>query len=420
MNEKKINKEFDKLLELGDIATKAIKNGEGTLTKEEQDKLFKDLESLQPDDDFEEDYIPTKEDMELEKNPSSIYVQMDPYSGKINNVINDGLNSSIYDQDIDKLLAMDQEQIKSEVEVDEKSVKESIETLFPNFELTDFPLFMNVLNRYRKGEKFSYFNTLPKSMRDQIDTIIGGANIGFASQKEARNYVVTGLFDQIINDNYNNRLFIDIDKSIESSYKELYDSTKGDFSNYNNNFRNMLENELPKKAEEIKETEPEKSESLMKISKAFVESYTMTDMFDMYKNTGKLKVKPIMTDKFKRTCDDWCLKYKDHKMIINNVYDLYPSLQKIFSDYDFDDKLYKKFICIFINYTKNMKPDVMEEHVFMYYFIKNILGIVYCNTEDVEETKFCNTVKDNVNKFLNMIKEKDSQNDDNKPNTRKN
>ena len=67
-----------------------------------------------------------------------------------------------------------------------------------------------------------------------------------------------------------------------------------------------------------------------------------------------------------------------------------------------------------MNYTKNMKPDNIVEHVFMYYFIKNILGIVYCNKDDEKEVKFCNMVKDNVNRFLKTIEEKD-ETKNNKP-----
>lgn len=405
MKDSSVEQKYEKLLETGDAVAKII-NGEDI--DDDTIDALSELQSEFNDDDELEDYIPTKEDLELELNPTPIYAQIDPYSGKINNVINDGIGN-IYDKNLDELLKMNQEKIKTDVDINEDAVQESVKSIFPNFEITDFQMFMSALNRYRKGEKFSYYNALPKSMKDQVDLIIGNAHIGYTSSKEARAYVIQGIFDQVINDNYTNKLFVNIEQSMNESFKELYDNTKGQFSEYNNNFRDMIENKLQLEAEKIKETDPEKAKMYLDVSDAFIRSYTYDDMYDMFMNTGKLKVKPIMVDKFKRTCDEWCLKYKDHKMIINNVYDLFPALQSIFSGYGFDDKTYKKFICIFINYTKNMKPDNIPEHVFMYYFIKNILGIVYCNAEDEQEAKFCLTVKDNVNKFLTAIKEKDEK-----------
>ena len=403
MKDSSVEQRYEKLLKSGDAVAKIL-NGKGN-----DDDIMEALSEFQPeteDTDFMEDYIPTKEDLELERNPTPIYAQIDPYSGKINNVINDNIGN-IYDKNLDELLGMDQERIRSDVDINEDAIQESVKSIFPNLEITDFKMFMSALNRYRKGEKFSYYNALPQSMKDQVDLIIGNTYIGYTSNKEARAYVVQGVFDQVINDNYTNKLFVNIEQSMNESFKELYDNTKGQFSEYNNNFRDMIENRLQLEAENIKDTDPEKAMMYQDISNAFVRSYTFDEMYDLYVNTGKLKVKPIMVDKFKRTCDEWCLKYKDHKMIINNVYDLLPALQSMFTGYGFDDKIYKKFICVFINYTKNMKPDNISEHVFMYYFIKNILGIVYCNTEDEQEVKFCLTVKDNVNKFLTAIKEKE-------------
>lgn len=414
MKENNVDQVYENLLKSGD-AVATIMNGD--VDDSNFDTLMDTINKVDIGEDFEQDYTPTKEDLELEKTPVQMYVHVDPYTGKINNVLNDKLNTgNPFDRDLDKLLAMDSEQIKSEVEIDEKSVIDSVKSIFPNFEITDFKAFMDVLNRYRKGEKFSYYNALPQSMKNQVDLIMGDTHIGYISNKEARNYIIQSLFDQIINDNYTNRMFVDIENSFQNSFQELYDTTKGQFSDYNNNFRDFMENKLQDEAEKIKDTDPEKSLVYQNISNAFVSSYTFDDMYDLYINTGKLKVKPIMVDKFKRTCDEWLLKYKDHKMIINNIYDLYPALQKIFSDYSFNDKTYKKFICIFMNYTKNMKPDNVTEHVFMYYFIKNILGIVYCNKDDEKEVKFCNMVKDNVNRFLKSIEDEEGiKNKNNKP-----
>ena len=404
---KSIEERYEEMLQTGDLIAKA-NNGE--LSKDESEKLLNGMEHLiHENTDETENYIPTEEDLELEKNPQPINVLVDPYSGKINNVVgNTDYNTS--DENLDRLLSMSDEEIKKNVELTEDSVKESIQSLFPDFKLTEFKTFMDVLNRYRKGEKFSYYNALPESIKKQVDNIIGYAEIGFATVKEARNYLVCSIFDQVIQDNYTNTMFMDLNKSIEESYKQLYDDTKDQFSSYNNNQRDMIEHKFLEEADKIEKDEPEKAENLRNMSKMFTESYTYDEMYKLYENTGKLKVKKIEIDKFKRTCSEWCAKYKDHKFIINNVYDIYPVIKSEFEGYDYDDDTIKKFVVVFIKYTRNMNPDNLSEHTFMFYFIKNILLLKYHNEEDKNEKEFCDKVRYNINKFLTLIVEKDAIN----------
>lgn len=403
-----INEKYEKLLQTGDLLSKA---NQEKLSDKESDKLMDGLSELNDDnidDDFLENYIPNEEDMDLEKNPQTVDVMIDPYTGKINNVVsNTKYNTS--DANLDRLLSMTEDEIKTNVDLSEESVQNSIQSLFPEFELTDFKAFMSALERYRKGEKFSYYNALPESLQKQINYILGTVEIGYTSAREARNYVVQGIFDQVIQENYTNAMFVDLNKSLEESYKELYDDTKGQFSAYNNNQRHMIEDKFLEEADRIEKEEPEKAKSLREMSRMFKESYTYEEMYKLYENTGKLKVKQIEIDKFKRTCTEWCSKYKDNKFIINNVYDIYPVIQNVFEGYDFDDDVIKKFVVVFIKYTRNMDPNNIAEHMFMFYFIKNILLLKFHNEEDEKEVEFCNDVKNNIHKFLTLITEKDAK-----------
>ena len=53
-----------------------------------------------------------------------------------------------------------------------------------------------------------------------------------------------------------------------------------------------------------------------------------------------------------------------------------------------------------------MSPDKVDEHILMYYFIKNILSIKYHNDTDEKENKFYDEVLRNVIKALDIIKER--------------
>lgn len=397
-----INKKYDDMIKAAELMEK------DELTDDELNELSSKITSLNEEEQME-DYTPTEEDLALEQEPQELTVSIDPYTGKINNVLNTDTNPNKEVSSLENLLEMDFDDVRTNLNISENIVKESIASMFPHFQVSDMQDFMVALNRYRKGDKVSYYNLLPQSMKTEIDTLVGGANIGYASQKEARKYVVEGMFEQIISENYSNAITVDLTDSLNESYNQLYEDTKGEFSKYNNNQRYMYETHMLEYAEKIREEDPEKADLCIRSSEAFVEAYTYQKMYFTFTNSGKLKAKKIELEKFERTCADWCMKYNNTKMVINNLYDLYPILS-VLTDGVFDDEIVKRFIIAFTKYTLNMSPEKVDEHVFMYYFIKNILSLKYHNVDDEKEKEFYDKVKDNVFAFLTLIREKTTTN----------
>ena len=79
----------------------------------------------------------------------------------------------------------------------------------------------------------------------------------------------------------------------------------------------------------------------------------------------------------------------------------------------------QKFIVAFINFTKNFTPSNIDEHVFMYYFIQNILALEVVVPEE-EQTEFNDLLMNNINKFLDLIIEKDAQKEEQKKGNKEN
>ena len=403
MNNKKVEDNYEKMLNIADVIVK----GEDA-TDIEIEKAYNDIQKLNSDDELE-DYTPTEEDLELEKVPQKIDVVINP-DGKINNVLA-MKTPNVAKDNFDKLMSMSPEEVKLDVDIERENVVESLKNVFPGSDATfpyikqsDIDMFIHAIDRYRKGEKFSYYNALPKPLQDYINTLIGTSGIGQVEAKTARNYVAQGLFDQVINDNYTNIMFNDLQASIDESYNELYESTKGEFSKYNNRQRYIFEEKMLEVANEVEAENPEKAETLRKSSANFIQAHTYTDMLELYKK-GKLKVKVIEVDKFDRTCRSFLAKYENSKFIINDVREALPTILTAF-DNKYDERTVKTFLVAFTKYAQNMKPDVIEDHVFMYYFIKNIISLSYYNVDDEEETKFYDDLKVSIRTFLDAIVEK--------------
>ncbi|MDD3121918.1 MAG: hypothetical protein PHC62_00215 [Candidatus Izemoplasmatales bacterium] len=398
-----VDKTYEDLIKASDVMDEITEE----ITDEQAEEIGELLDDMTAVEKMEH-YTPTEEDLQMEKEGQEVMVNIDPFTGKINNVLSqENLNKNRLT--VEELLEMDPDTMKTSIDITEDSVKSNVSAMFSgmgfneDMSVEDVTKFMNALDAYRNNsKKVSYFNMLPDQFKKYIDTLIGGSNIGYVSQKEARNYVVEGLFEQIIQDSFSNAMMTDLNSSLEESYKQLYDETKGEFSKYNNNQRYIFMTHLPEYAEKIKEEDPEKAEMSMKAHDAFVQSYTYQKMQALYQNTGKLRVKKIELEKFKKVCSDWIYKYNSTKMIINNLYDIFPVLVSEFGE-EYEEDYIKEFVIVFTKYSMNMSPDKVDEHVFMYYFIKNILGLKYYNHEDEEEVTFYDKVRNHIRLFLNEI-----------------
>lgn len=402
-----VEKQYENLLKAAD----SISEAENVNVPEAEkgvdiDAIAKELNEASADTYIPANYKPTEEDLKLEKEPHTVYAQVDPISGKIGNTISEEeitKSSSNIDDLIDESLFNTNPE---ESEITESAIQEALKEFFPTYKPKDTFGLLEAAKQYQKGAKISYFNALPDSIKSEIDKLIAGSNLGYATQREARNYVAEGFLDAIVTNAFSDSISVDFSKALENTYKEMWDETKDTFSQYNNDQREMFTNHILKKAEEVKESDPEKYKLYMSCYDMFKESYTFEHMMDMYKSG--IRIKKIELEKFKRTCNEWINKYKDSKMIINNIYDIYPLLVSYLKvkGYNYKDDHIKIFMIVFMKYTEKMSPDKVDEHILMYYFIKNILSIKYHNDTDEKENKFYNEVLENVIKALDIIKER--------------
>lgn len=289
-----------------------------------------------------------------------------------------------------------------------KSIESQIKNKKLSEELTiaDYSVIKNLMSKAKDGNTIKY-RDLPPILKHHIDEmILSHSNvIPYNRHNEAKNMIA----NQVLQDMYMNILgdkleqgFIDLGtgiknlamkeaKNINTESRKLYSST------YINNF--------PKLAEKYKDEDPKKAELLLKISNAYIQSYTLEDMYKMYTTTGKLKVKKIDIDKYKRVFSEFERKYEDSKYTIKSINN---ALSILFRHVNcrYTEMSIKAFFVIFCKYVQNMKPINVDEHTFMYYFIDNIVSLDMYNNNDPDDKKFYNDLIKNIEKFLQVITDK--------------
>lgn len=311
-----------------------------------------------------------------------------------------------------------------DIDLDKVSVKEDIikaelNILFPKITLydNDYKAVVELVEKYKRGDKFSYFNSFPKIIQDQIKNMCGFGSDYIAYTMQSRtllNDMAETLLGNMLQSQYTDALTDAYQEGIkEASLKGVKNINKDEYWTY---IRRFFNHDILDKIKEYEEKgENDKAERCRGIFYAFKESYNFNIMKDLYLNTGKLRVKKIMIEKFERTCKEFNSQYENNSRTIIDVHQTLKALDKA-ADKKFDLDVIKEFICTFIRYTqyKNMKADDIVDHTFMYYFIFNIVTIDTCNPEVEEDVQFRDQLISNINEFLQLIVDRKNHNERNK------
>ena len=289
-----------------------------------------------------------------------------------------------------------------DVKIQDTTAKNVAETLFgvKDLSLEDVDILVKAVERFKTGEKFAYYNALPDSIKTSIDRILGNSEVGPKMGnylKEGKNYLASQLYKEILSNDFTNTALYDLNKSINTIKKEATEEIKKD--EYWNRTRKYFLEEIPEKIKEAEKNEDTNLiERLEKSRASFIESYTLKDMHDKWRH-GKCKVKKIQIEKFKRTCEEFNLKYQKSQNLITDLRTIYASLDRNVNK-RIDADIIKEFMCIFVNYVKNMNPNDIYDHIFMYYFIYNINLLDMFNSTNEEDIAFRDELLNNINNFL--------------------
>lgn len=420
MNKNAIEKQYDELLKAAD----SIEFDNDTLSDEQVEQLVNILEE---GSDHSQKFLSNNGQLYNENNDpeqnveAKVLVSANPVTGVLNSIPYDEEN--ITEESLDKLLDLKDEDL-GKIELNWNIFVETTKSMYPGVNEDDLNQLFTAANKYRTGNKFSYYNELPEFIKKEISDLV---NVGAAENnatsndvKRLKNLLAKELFDTIITNNYSSKAFADISKFTTNEINKEKEKLGGSIHDYNAKLREEYEVGFIKKAEELEsagdEDSLEKAANLREASRMFTQSYTYEDMYEAYK-LGKIKVKNIQIEKINRTCHEFNRKYYNNTFKINDVGMTIGVLDRKL-DQKYNIAAIKKFVVAFINYTKNFTPSNIPEHVFMYYFIQNILALDISVPEN-SQIKFNDLLIKNINRFLDLIIEKDAQKEEAKKGNKK-
>ena len=409
-----IEKQFEELLKAADQI--ADLNESDIISDEELDKVISLLDGVKdPAQDFPSNNgVIYNEDTDESKNiEDTVLVTSNPITGVLTTIPYN--SDDVTEESLDDLINLKEEDFKK-IEIGYDTFAQNTKAMYPEATDADVTQLLNTVNKYRTGIKFPYFNELPSFIKKEINEFVNAGVIERQASgntiKQLKNNLAKELFETLIAQNYSSKAFADISKfTMNEINKEKEKLGVGkSVGEYNTKLREEYEVGFLKKAEDLENSDEEgakeTAEKLRLSSRMFTQAYTYEDMYEAYKNK-KIKIKNIHIDKFNRTCQEFNRKYYNSTFQIKDVGMTLPILDRI-ADKKYDITAIKKFIVAFINYTKFYSPSNIHEHVFMYYFIQNILSLDI-KLPGNEYEGFNDLLKENIHKFLDLIIQMDAE-----------
>lgn len=231
----------------------------------------------------------------------------------------------------------------------------------------------SLINKYKCEENIDIYDELPETLRGLINSQCVKSG---ACTKQVRYNVTKSIIDKFIMD-YEMELFtIDIETVIDDFIKEQA-NTKEDLNKEMGNmvidmFMDRLAS-LEKIANEYEQTgEHDKASVFTNISKTYRESFELNGLYDFIKSG--VKIKKIEVEKPSRVFLGFNQKYINNKLDIYDISECPEILTRhIDKKYSIND--ITKLCIAFCKYCKDKDPEDVIDHIFMYYFTKNIVNL---------------------------------------------
>ena len=246
--------------------------------------------------------------------------------------------------------------------------------------LNDINILNNIIKRKINGEKISY-DELPNFLKESALDIVrrssdDGPALAFLGSKTRLNYAANLLIGELAEEWKKKNAYIDLDTMLAGFDKELQKfqtDTSKELGNILMSFDEERKKEIDAAIARCKaEGKSEAIEKLEKIKNIIDEAYNLTDFSEFCKH---VKIKKFDLEKPKKIFLSFNAKYLKHNNNINDIQYCPIVLDRHIIG---DEKSNMKLCLAFCKYCMNYSPDNIEEHSFMYYFIKNI--ILYKNT----------------------------------------
>lgn len=271
---------------------------------------------------------------------------------------------------------------------------------YDNVDTKDALKLIEVMNRYKSGEKFNVFEALPDSLKQAISA----EAMSVGADKATINFFAKSFINDLVNNTYLDKEIQDFNEELKEVLAPMNNIAGTIMDEYSDEVYHKFTNNLEEKANEIQNSDPDKANELREVSKAFNDAISLKRVCDMIEKTPS-----IINKAYKNARDNWtkfCNEYNEKVSLVNpsprtiQYYETGLSNTNFSKDYSPE---YMRAVIVLVANTvlKAIEENTLTEHVYAYYASNAMYTIAFtANNSEVN-----NIVMNALNSIFEKVDE---------------
>ena len=223
---------------------------------------------------------------------------------------------------------------------------------------------IEVINRYKSGEKFDVFESLPKSLKD----VIYKEAMSVGADKSLINFFAKSFINDLVDNTYLDKEITDFNQELKEVLAPMGNIAGTVMDEYSDEVYHKFTDKLEKKADEIQEDNPKKAEQLRVISKSFKEAVSLERIIGLLKfvPSSANKAYKMARDNWNKFCSDYDNKISTIKPAPRDIEHCIAGLNNTELKYQYDESIIKALVVM----VANSVIDAIDEGNINEYFPK--------------------------------------------------
>ena len=252
---------------------------------------------------------------------------------------------------------------------------------------------IEVINRYKSGEKFDVFESLPKSLKD----VIYKEAMSVGADKSLINFFAKSFINDLVDNTYFDKEITDFNQELKEVLAPMGNIAGTVMDEYSDEVYHKFTDKLEKKADEIQEDNPKKAEQLRVISKSFKEAVSLERIIGLLKfiPSSANKAYKMARDNWNKFCSDYDNKISTVKPAPRDIEHCIAGLNNTELKYQYDESIIKALIVMVANSVIDaIDEGSLNEHIYAYYSSNALYTIMFTANNSEVIAIIMNSVKE--------------------------
>lgn len=261
---------------------------------------------------------------------------------------------------------------------------------------------IEVINRYKSGEKFDVFESLPKSLKD----VIYKEAMSVGADKSLINFFAKSFINNLVDNTYLDKEITDFNQELKEVLAPMGNIAGTVMDEYSDEVYHKFTDKLEKKADEIQEDNPKKAEQLRTISKSFKEAVSLERIIGLLKfiPSSANKAYKMARDNWNKFCSDYDNKISTVKPAPRDIEHCIAGLNNTELKYQYDESIIKALVVMVANSVIDaINEGSLNEHIYAYYSSNALYTIMFTANNSEVNTIIMNSVKEALDLIKNYM-----------------